>query len=132
MKTIIFFLSILFCICNSSKSTNIKYIEMKCMGFDVNTVFDIDCDYIEKEKVIHINNSDTIQKIFNFLVESKKNPINNEVSDIRAKLFIYYNNNTVDTICMNARGLLLNNKSFGVSNEFADFIDNIFYSKELH
>jgi hypothetical protein len=67
------------------------------------------------------------------LVESKKNPINNEVSDIRAKLFIYYNNNTVDTICMNGRGgLLLNNKSFGASDEFADFIDNIFYSKELH
>jgi hypothetical protein len=129
MKIILYFILLLFCTYDSNKQLDISYIEIKTVGFDILTPIDINCDDFESYFnsdiiVIYITNTKNIQKILHFVC-SLKEDTNTNISnvDTRTKLLIHYNNFTTDTICMDSGNLIINNKPYIVTEEFANYID---------
>lgn len=130
MKTFRFFIVyIIFCICSSNVfAKEIQYMEIRKVDMDDKTFIRVSCDNFETffndVRILIITDTGTIHKITDLLDKMKKYP-SDYLPDVRAKLLIYYDNNTIDTVCMSYLGVLINEIPFELDNELIKIVENI-------
>jgi hypothetical protein len=117
---------------HQNKDTVTK-IEIKKVDFGILTIADVDCIDFE-----YIFNSDmditTVEKkdsinlfmeiISNLLRDTAKCDFNYS-PDVRAKLLIYHNNNTIDTLCMDGWRIMLNQELYIMDERLLKMIEKL-------
>jgi len=133
-KILIIFLLIFFIITYSSINDN-KIIEIVIykVDFDILTPFSWECDdFIEiignKTLPIKIRDENKIYEFQEHLesLEFTNDTIKNiKTIDTRAKIFIFYKNRLIDTICVSKYKILFNDKIAKSNLDFIEFIKKV-------
>lgn len=133
-KILIIFLIIFFMKTYSSIYEN-KIIEIVIykVDFDILTPFSWECEDLQEivgnEIVpIKINDENKINEFKELLdsFEFSNDRIKNiKTIDTRAKVYIFYENRFIDTICVNRDKILFNDKNVKSNLDFIEFIKNI-------
>lgn len=110
-------------------------IEVKKMDFDILIVYRIDCDEFENFKnntmsLYSTKNRDTINQFLNAINELERDSTKHFI-DVRAKLFIFYQNNKIDTLCMNRHLVKINNEFYSNSKRMIGLIEELSYNEKF-
>lgn len=127
----LFLLLLLICLTGYSLGAlfnRIKKIKLEYVPFDLETDGRVDCNSFEssfdKFKTISISDKQLLDRFAHFLSVAQINKKGYH-ADVRTKIYIYYDDGTVETACMSGSVLEMNKKSVMVSNNFLSFIKNI-------
>ena len=126
MKILLIAIILLFSNCQSNFD-EISKIEIRSVDFYTTTMINVPCENFESsfKKEIHtmvINDNSNVKK-FNTLIKSLKPDPTNYYPDVRAKLFIYNANGTIDTLCMSLNGIALNGKPMKMDKRLLKLVE---------
>lgn len=104
-------------------------IKIKKTSFNFLTPYSIDCEEFEEwgNSIASnhiIENKDTINLFVNALKDLERDTIHRSI-DVRTKLIFFYQNNQIDTICMNKYVVSINGESYLNNKKMVDIIENL-------
>lgn len=94
----------------------VEKIEIKTTHFNILTPYRIDCDEFENWadnlcSSYTINNKDTINLFIDIINALERDTIGHSI-DVRGKVFVFYSNNQIDTLCINKYLISINGKNY--------------------
>jgi hypothetical protein len=129
MKLSLYIVILFFSLCNT-RSNQINKILIKYVDYDLETVYKINCDDFEKQfgSSIHshvVTNSSDLNKFCEFERKLKLNSKKYD-PDVRAKIIIYKDDGTKDTLCLDGgNSAELNGTPMLINDDFVAFIKKI-------
>jgi hypothetical protein len=112
-----------------TKETIVTEIEIRKTYFDILTPYRIDCDEFEDWggnlcSSFTIKDRDTINQFINIIRELERDTINHSI-DVRGKIFIFYSDNKIDTLCINKYLISINGESYFNNKQLVEMIEKL-------
>lgn len=114
--------------CKSEEAIPVK-IEIKKTNFYILTPYDIGCEEFEEwgdrmASFFVIEDKDTINQIVN-IIDGIKRDTPCQSIDTRARLLIFYQNNRIDTICMDGGVISINGEIYPIDERLIEIIEKL-------
>jgi hypothetical protein len=106
---------------------NSERIELRKVDFGITSIFTVHCDGFEgffddEMETVVISREKEIERIKE-AISNLEIDTSNYQPDVRAKLLLFHNDNTVDTVCMSDIGVVINGKSFKANSALVKIIE---------
>lgn len=113
----------------SEKAIPVKIEIKKTSSPYILTPYNIDCEefdeWVNDIMSLHIiENKDSIELIVNAIKELEESSSNYPI-DVRTKIFIFYQNEQIDTICMDKSRILINGELYLNNKKIIDIIEGL-------
>lgn len=115
------------------KKDVVTKLEIKKVDFGILTIADVDC--IDYEHIFNsdidiytVENKDSINLFMDIIGNLQRDTAKYDFDyspDVRAKLLIYHNNNTIDTLCMDGWRILLNQELYIMDEKLLKMIEEL-------